>query len=43
MNNSLTEGARYCKKVKKFIRNSEADAGGLGGFIAKFFVNIRFG
>ena len=43
MDSSSTEGARYCKKVKNFIRNGEADVGGFGGFIAKFFVNIRFG
>ena len=43
MNNSSTEQASYCRKVKNFIRNGEADAGGFGGFIAKFLVNIQFG
>ena len=38
MNSSLTEGARYYKKVKKFIRNDEADAGGFGGQVySQFF------
>ena len=42
INSSLTEWASYRRKVKQIYTDGEVDAGGFGGFIAKFFVNIRF-
>jgi hypothetical protein len=38
-----TKRVRYCSKIKKFIQYGEADVGGFLGFIAKFFVFLRFG
>jgi hypothetical protein len=37
MNNSSTEQASDCSKVKKFIQNGEVDAGGFWGVYSQIF------
>jgi hypothetical protein len=42
INSSSTNGRATIEKSKQIYMDGEVDTGGFGGFIAKFFVNIRF-